>query len=149
MESATGKVSSVGDGVATVVVDAPVACARCAAGKGCGAGLLAGEPKARQVEVRIPSGMTLEYGDSVTLGIAPRYLLRAAMLAYGLPLIGLLAFCGIAWTSGVVGNDLAAVPYALAGLYAGILAGRRLLANAAACEQFTPVIDGHVPAGRG
>ena len=141
MESAIGTVSSVAEGVATLVVAAPITCHRCAAGRGCGAGLLGSNEKPRRVETSIPAGMTLAVGDQVRLTVAPRHLLRAAILAYGLPLISMLVFVAIAWGFGAADSDLLAVAFALTGLVAGFLLSRRLFAAEAACEQFVPVIE--------
>jgi sigma-E factor negative regulatory protein RseC len=142
MESAIGTVSSVAEGTATLMVAAPIACHRCAAGKGCGAGLLGTNEKPRRLETSIPAGMTLAVGDRVRLTVAPRHLLRAAILAYGLPLISMLAFVAIAWGFGAADSDLLAFGFAVTGLLAGLLLSRRLLAAEAACEQFVPVIEG-------
>lgn len=146
MEKATGQVESVHGGVATVVVAAPVACARCAAGKGCGAGLLTGPDVSRQVQVQVPEGMALDAGDRVTLCIGSRELLRGAGLAYGLPLLFMLVFVGIASLGGGPGADARAIPAAIAGLVAGIFLSRRILARDAACSHLVPVIDGHASA---
>lgn len=144
MESASGKIETINDGIACVVVDAAVTCPRCEAGRGCGAGLLTGNAKPRRMEVGIPQGMAFAAGDAVTLSIAPRYLLRAAMLAYGLPLLLMLLAVGLARVAGVASSDAAAVVFSATGLLVGIVLGRWLLRREAVCEQFTPEIDGRV-----
>lgn len=142
MESAEGRISSIDGDVATVVVAAPLACARCAAGKGCGAGLLASTGGPKTLSVRMPAGVRLQVDDVVRLSIAPRHLLRAATLAYGLPLAGALGALAIAWIARADIGDAAGVVVALAGLVAGHLAGRWLLQRDAACEHFLPTLDG-------
>ena len=93
----------------------------------CGAGLLTGDARPRSLDVHVPDGISLAEGDAVTLSIAPRFLLRAAMLAYGLPLLSMLGVVGLAWVMGFAGSDLWSVAFSLLGLGAGIAAGRTLL----------------------
>lgn len=140
MESATGRVSSVDGDRITVRVDAPVACRRCAAGKGCGAGLLDGSSATRFLDVDVPVGMQLDIGDEVTLTLSPRRLLRAAALAYGLPLLSLVTAATIAWLAGAEPDSLVAVAMVIAGLAAGIFGSRYILNQGAACDQFEPTI---------
>ena len=52
---------------AVVEVEASFRCARCAAGKGCGAGLFAGDSKSRRVDALVTSQLELQVGDRVTL----------------------------------------------------------------------------------
>ena len=144
MESVVGKVSSVRDRVATIVVDSPIGCHRCATGKGCGAGLLTGTEKLRQIEIVVPAGMNLHVGSGVRLAVAPRDLLRAASIAYGLPLVTMLAFIGLARALFGAMDDLPAILVAAVGLLAGLVAGRQLLKTEAACRYLVPVIDGFV-----
>ena len=140
MESATGRVSSVDGDRITVLVDAPVVCHRCAAGKGCGAGLLGGSSASRSFDVDVPVGMQLGIGDEVTLTLSPRSLLRAAALAYGLPLLSLVMAATIAWLAGAGPDSLVAVAMVIAGLAAGIFGSRHILSQGAACDQFVPTI---------
>ena len=140
MESASGKISALNGAIATVEVASPLACQRCAAGKGCGAGIFQTAAKPRQIEVRIPPGMLVRRGDAIELMIGPKFLLRAAMLAYGLPLAGVVLFPGLAWlTIGSIA-DSAGIVLAIAGLAAGLLAGRQILRRESVCEQFVPAI---------
>ena len=142
MESVVGRIRTVQDGVVTVVVDAPVTCRRCASGKGCGAGLLATDQESKQIEIRIPTGMALRTGEHVRLTMAPADLLRAAFLAYGLPLVSMLVFIGAAAIFGSAQSDLTGVIVAVVGLAAGIFAGRQILERDAACDQLVPFIEG-------
>ena len=90
LESGTGAVR------ALVVVDPSAACPRCAAGKGCGAGILATGRGVRRVEVAVPDGMELTVGDRVALSLLPENLLTAATIAYGIPLGGAVAGAALA-----------------------------------------------------
>ena len=125
-----------------VDVDAATACARCAAGRGCGAGLLSGPGGRRCVEARIRPGLQLQEGDGVELELGPGELLRAAAAVYGLPLCGALLFAACAHGLGL--GDVAAAASAVAGLGAGLLAGRRYLARPGCLHRFLPTVTGRV-----
>lgn len=76
--------------------------------------------------MKVAAGLVLEPGDRVRLEFAPAPLLRAAWLAYGLPLAGLVGGALLAgWMA--PGGELAAVLAAVCGLGAGALVGRRAL----------------------
>ena len=140
MESAIGRISALNGVVATVEVDSPVACQRCADGKGCGAGIFQTAEQPRRIDVRIPPGMTVRRGDTIELTIGPKFLLRAAMLAYGLPLAGVVLFPGLAWlATGSIADNMGIV-LAVAGLAFGLILGRRILQRESVCEQFVPAI---------
>jgi sigma-E factor negative regulatory protein RseC len=134
LESGTGAVR------ALVVVDPSAACPRCAAGKGCGAGILATGRGVRRVEVAVPDGMELTVGDRVALSLLPENLLTAATIAYGIPLAGAVA--GAAIGLSLAAGDLGAAGAALVGLTAGILAARRRLGRSACLRRFVPVVQG-------
>lgn len=140
METASGRISALTDLVATVEVDSPLACQRCAEGRGCGAGIFQAAEQSRQIKVRIPADMTVRQGDIIELTIGPKYLLRAAMLAYGLPLVSTVLLPGLAWL--IMGNipDSIGIALAVAGLAAGLVVGRRILQRESICEQFVPAI---------
>lgn len=128
MDHPTGKVVACHDRRVTVAVAAPVACRRCAAGRGCGAGMLLAGNAVRAIDADLPEGLTVNPGDHVALQLPPRDLLRAAWLAYGLPLAALVAAVAAgAALSG--GNEPALVAWAVAGLLGGFAAGRRRLAR--------------------
>ena len=140
MESAFGKISALDGQVATVLVDSPVVCKRCATGKGCGAGLFQGNDKPHEVHVNIPTDMTIRQGDSIELRIGPKFLLRAAALAYGLPLATMVLFPGLAWILTSNLGDGAGIVLALSGLTAGLGIGRQILKHESICEQFVPAV---------
>ena len=123
---------------AVVEVAAAFRCERCASGKGCGAGLLAGEAAPRRVEALVARQLELRVGDRVRLELAGESVLRAAGLVYGLPLGGALAGAGLAWWSGA--GDAGAALAALAGGMAGIATGRRRLRREACLRQFRPLV---------
>ena len=147
MEQATGHVIALESGSATlhaeVEVSAAVACARCAAGRGCGAGLLGASEKHRRVQARIAAGVDVQEGDAVRIELSHRQLLRASWLAYGLPLVAAVSATGIAYFFGL--DDSYAVVAAVVGLAVGFLVARRQLSSAACLYRFTPTIVARLP----
>lgn len=137
-ETASGRVVAIRGDVATVAVPARFACPRCASGGGCGAGLVAGDGE-RRIDLRLPAGSPLRVGAGVRLVIAPRRLLAAASLAYGLPLAAFVLATGLGWLA--TGSDPAAAVAGVAGLAAALWAGRRRLGSNPACAAFVPVLE--------
>ena len=123
---------------AIVDVETAVACARCAAGRGCGAGLFAGRPGTRRLELAIAVDQGFEEGDVVALELAPGNVLRAALIVYGLPMAGAAIGAALAYML-ALGDAVAAVT-ALVGLCAGALAGRQRLASESCLARFTPTL---------
>ena len=136
-----GRVIAVAPDHITVSVDPSKICARCAAGKGCGAGFLAGSNRARLIDVMATPGMKLQPGDEVELTLAPTHLLHAAFLAYGLPLLGVLVALGVAWVVGESLDDGFAAGLAMAGLGVGFLAGRHFLNKDRCLRNFVPSVS--------
>ncbi len=141
MDSPVGRIVSIADGHATVSVDAAAVCARCAAGKGCGAGLLSGSNRARLIEVQLSPGLGLKAGDEVKLTLAPAHLLRAAVLAYGLPLGGIVIAPGAAWFLNQSLDDHVAIALAIGGLLIGGLFGRHFINKEACLKNLVPTIS--------
>lgn len=143
MNNPRGRVLSVSpgqDGVHAVVAvdDAPV-CPRCAAGKGCGAGIFAAGSAARQIEAIAAEGIHPRVDDRVEISLAPDNLLRAAGTVYGLPMIGAIAGAGVAYW--LWPGDAGAALLALLGLGAGLAVSRWRLRQATCLRQFTPRIE--------
>ncbi len=138
MDNPRGRVLAVYLSTATpsarVEVTSALRCERCAAGKGCGAGLFGASGGSRSIEARIAPGIAVDVGDDVSIEMAPHSLLRAALLVYGLPLAGALLGAGVAHALGL--TDLGAGLAGLGGIAAGFVLARRRLGN---CE-FTPTI---------
>lgn len=111
-----------GDRVEVDVDDVP-SCARCAAGNGCGAGLLGAGRRPVRVIAAVPAGIKVATGDRVELVCRPKTVLRGAVFAYGLPLLAALG--GAA--AGSVFGDAAAAASALGGVLLAIAGGRWLL----------------------
>ena len=144
MDSPIGKIVSIGPGSATVAVERTAACPRCAAGKGCGAGLLSGSTRPAMLEVSLPPNLSLSEGDEVRLTLEPSHLLRASLLVYGLPLAGIILMLIVGWLISRPLSDPEAIAYAIAGLAAGLLAGHWQLNRRDCLKQFVPKIEGMV-----
>lgn len=127
---------------AVVEVAASLRCARCAAGKGCGAGLLGGDDRPRRVDALITQDLDLVEGDQVAIELAPDNLLRASLIVYGLPLLGAVTGAAGAWLSGA--GDLGAAVTALVGVGVGIVAGRLRLQRTGCLRTFTPVVTARI-----
>jgi len=123
---------------ALVEVDAAIDCARCAEGKGCGAGLLGGNAGPRRVDALIGSGLKIVEGDEVRVELAPTDLLRASMIVYGMPLTGAVAGALLSYLLGL--GELYAASTALGGIAVGLYVARRRLRASSCLRRFTPTI---------
>jgi sigma-E factor negative regulatory protein RseC len=143
MDNPTGKIQSLiasnGSVRAVVEVDVSKACPRCAAGKGCGAGLFTGSSRKRQVEAIVAEHISLAEGDSVEISLASENLLKAALIVYGMPLSGAITAAGLAYLA-QLGDSIAALA-ALAGLLIGLFVGRWFLSRGECLENFVPYVE--------
>jgi sigma-E factor negative regulatory protein RseC len=142
MDSPVATITSISNGMATLTVSRSVACARCAAGKGCGAGLLGGNQKPARIQVPLPDEMGLRVGDQVCLELSPESLLRASFLVYGLPLVGVVTALLIGWFVAGPLPDTSAIGLAIAGLLIGLAVGRARIGRNRCLERFVPAISG-------
>jgi len=142
MDNPTGTIISLVAGEqgrrALVDVDAGPACPRCAAGKGCGAGLLIGNDQLRRVAAAVGDDRALAAGDRVELVMATDTVLRAALIVYGLPLLGAVGAAALAYLLAL--GDAAAALAAITGLVSGLLAGRWQLHRGGCLQQFVPLV---------
>lgn len=123
---------------AIVDVRAEAVCARCAAGRGCGAGVFGARRGTRRLEISVDKALELVAGDTVSIELAPGNVLGAALVVYGLPLAGAATAALLAYALGL--GDAGAALLALGGLCAGALAGRRRLRRAGCLARFTPTL---------
>jgi len=129
-----------GRGVTAIVdVESEAVCARCASGRGCGAGIIAARAGRRRLEVAVSERLDLAQGDTVDIRLAPGNVLRAALIVYGLPLAGAAAAAALAYTASL--GDPAAAAMALAGLLSGAMIGRRRLRDETCLARFTPTVS--------
>lgn len=147
MENPRGRIISLhaanSDSYAIIEIESKAACARCAAGKGCGAGLLGGDAAVRRVEAMIASGVDVQQGDEVLISLEPKNLLQAAMLVYGMPLLGAVLATAVAYGLGL--GDVAAALTALAGIGSGFFLARLKLQDSRCLRQFVPTVTGRAP----
>jgi len=123
----------------TVAVDVSVACPRCAAGKGCGAGIFTGRRQTQSVDAIADEPLSLAVGDSVQLQLVETSLLNAAFIVYGIPLAGALGAAALAYVLRL--GDAAAALAAVFGLTVGVLVGRWRLARPSCLHQFVPRVE--------
>lgn len=101
-----------------VEVIASSGCGACASGQGCGGGVIArlrGQ-RLQHLRVELSGALSPSVDDTVEIGVREHGLLRASVLAYVVPLAGLLA-------GAVLGERLAAAAVAQACSMAGAAAG--------------------------
>ena len=121
-----------------VEVESVVICERCESGKGCGAGLLGQASGDRRVAATVAENLVVRNGDLVSIELAPRNVLRAAVVVYGYPLSGAVLAAFVAYAAEL--DDIAAALAALFGLGAGILVAKIRLQNTRCLRDFTPVV---------
>lgn len=128
------------DGYRAVIdIDVEVACPRCAAGKGCGAGLLSGSGRMRRIEASVRPELELGEGDRVVISLRTGELLGAATIVYGAPMLGGVAAATVAYGLGL--GDAVAALAALSGLGAGLAAARWKLRKASCLRRYTPIVE--------
>jgi len=127
---------------AVVEVDSAVVCERCESGKGCGAGLLGRQSGDKRVEAVVAENLDVKSGDLVSLVLAPRNILRAAVIVYGYPLFGAVVAAILAFGIGL--GDANGAIAALVGLAAGIFLARLRLKNSQCLQEFTPTVVGRL-----
>lgn len=144
MEQSRGRIISIADDLsrATVEVNSASICARCASGKGCGAGILGNDGGPRRIEAPLIGHFDPHVGDEVRLELAPQSVLRAALVVYGAPLAGVLIAAGVAH---LLGFSDARTGLAVAlGVMFGAFISRRRLQRSHCLRQFTPAITGRL-----
>lgn len=122
-----GRVVEVRDGAAAVASSGAAACGGCASQGGCGTASLARFFQRRQRVLWVRNPVAAHPGDQVLVGLDEGALLRAAWVAYALPLAGLLlgAVLGEALADAAA-KELSALLFGLMGLIAGLALARRL-----------------------
>ncbi len=143
MDNPEGRVVSVSAGTpqASVVldVDASAVCPRCAAGRGCGAGIFAQTSGSRRrISAALDSRLSVSAGDTVRVALQPSNVLLAAFIVYGYPLIAAVGAASLAWALEL--SDLIAAVFALFGMMLGALLARWRLASNDCLQRLTPVV---------
>lgn len=147
MSDAIATVISLADGTARVEIADRSICPRCAAGKGCGAGIFGSSRASIALTVRVAAGLKIAVGDQVTLSLAPADLVHAALYVYGAPLGGLLLASGMAYLLVDPLTDALALGFSVFGLLAGGIVGRFLARRDECVSQMSPSISGYAESG--
>lgn len=146
MEKVQGRVLSVslvnGERRALLDVERQAICARCAAGKGCGAAVFGGEAGSRQLHAEIASGIEVREGQLVEIAMQSGDILRAAGTVYGLPMAGALVGAAAGW--GLELGDAAAAGMAMVGVAGGFGVARRRLRQEGCLRHLAPEIIARV-----
>ena len=87
----------------------------------------------------MPEGLSPTVDDIVEISLAPNNLLRAALIVYGIPMLGALAGAMMAYAASL--GDAGAAMAALLGLGIGLVISRWRLRQASCLQRFTPTIE--------
>ncbi len=98
--------------------------------------MLVGSSRLRQVEASFSASLDLAEGDNVEIALTPNNLLQAALIVYGLPMLGAVAAAGFAYVMAL--GDAAAASAAIVGLLSGLVVSRWRLQHAACLGNFVP-----------
>ena len=96
----------------------------------------------KRVEAVVADDLDVRSGDLVSLVLAPRNILRAAVIVYGYPLFGAVVAAILAFGIGL--GDANGAIAALVGLAAGIFLARIRLKNSQCLQEFTPTVVGRL-----
>jgi sigma-E factor negative regulatory protein RseC len=138
-------ISITGD-LAEVQMHRQSACSHCEMSRGCGTGAIGRLLGKRSKPVEIKVDQNLKPGDQVQIGLPDKAFLRAGLLIYGMPLLGL--FIGLVLAELIGSNaashidassDLIAFTLALTGLMLGLFSGASI-AKTKFANQLNPKI---------
>ena len=132
-----GTVLRVDGDLAWVECERGAPCAACPGRAACEVTALSGAPSPHRLRARCGAHRPAP-GSEVVVGIPPGTLLRAALIAYAMPLAALLAGAGL----GSLGGTAASAAGAALGLAAGVaLAGRASAGGPARAPRILDVIE--------
>lgn len=136
-----GEVAEVTGRFVRVRVQRRSACDRCHLRHGCGAGIFARAFPGGHVDIEFPASRRWRTGEQVVVALPEGGLLRAAAIAYLVPLIAMLAgtLALAAW------GEAGSIAGGLGGFAAGCLAARWLGRCAGRGNRFQPVLLEQVP----
>ena len=137
------EVTEVDGGHAWVACRAQQDCARCAAGNGCGGGLLGRWLGDRLQRIRVTHDGSVRVGECVVIGIDARVVLHAAGVVYGVPLVAMVA--GALAGDAAFGSDAGAFAGLVAGLAAGFLWVRAFSRKMPVQRWFQPAVLRRAP----
>lgn len=141
MQTQSATVVAIRSGKLSVSVENSVACARCAAGKGCGAGLLGGSSRPLVLDLDAPDGRALRVGDTVSLTMQSEDLLQASWLAYGLPMSSVVVALACLRLFAPGAGDVVALVTASSVFAASLYAARAWLRRVNCIQRLTPRVS--------
>ena len=121
-----GRVLTVKDGIADVRLGGAAGCARCDAGKGCGAGVFGRLLKRKPVTVSLDNTVDAGPGQPVMVGIAEVMFLRLAARLYLYPLLAGIAGAAVGYSFSALA-DVGPVAADLITLVSGLSCGIAVL----------------------
>ncbi len=120
-------------------------CGQCELSKGCGTGALGRLLGHRSKPILIETDHDLKPGDRLQLGLSESALVKASLIIYGLPLLGMV--CAGLLAAQVTSSEALVAGFAFAGFYAGFKMAN-YVARALEVERFAPyIIDINVNPG--
>jgi sigma-E factor negative regulatory protein RseC len=120
----TGVVTAVDGEFAWVETQPKSACGHCTVSNGCGTSVLAKWYSPKKNQVRVVNHLNLQPGAAAVLGVANDVLIKAAFIAYMLPLLAMISFAIVGSVSGM--NNIFVVISSLLGLMTGLWFARWL-----------------------
>ena len=105
--------------IAEVQTERQIACSQCEAGRGCGIGAIGRLFGKRNKPIKIKVDQDLKPGDQIEIGLSDKAFLRAGLLIYGTPLLGLFLGLMLAELNSP-SSDLIAFTFAFVGLVLGL-----------------------------
>lgn len=120
----TGRVVAIEGDSAWVEIERRSACSQCSVSSGCGTSVLSQWFGRRSSRIRVPNQFALKQGDTVKVGVSDQALLKAAFLAYLVPLLAMIVASMLA--AGAGASDGVTALFAVAGLVVGLLTLRSI-----------------------
>ena len=120
----TGRVVAVDGDSIWVEITPRSACSSCNIGAGCGTSVLARWFGRHSNCIRVPNRYALQQNDTALIGISDQALLKAALLAYMLPVLGMVVAAMLAAGAGAA--DSTAGLCSIIGLAAGLWLVRKV-----------------------
>jgi len=116
------------------------ACGGCNAQEGCGTSALSTVLGGKPTRFKVLNGVGAQIGDNVVIGLEEKALLKSSLMAYLLPVLGLILGVSAALMLIPQAGDAATVTGALLGLIAGFLGLRQVNSRNGNSLEYMPVI---------
>jgi sigma-E factor negative regulatory protein RseC len=121
----TGEVVAIEGRYVVIETQRRSACGHCSSGDNCGTSVLADLFSKSRGKVRLPNHLGLRVGDQAVIGINESVLLYAAVLAYMLPLLLMIAATVVASLAGF--SDSIGFVMSMVGLFIGMFISNRIM----------------------